>query len=171
MTIAKSTNLATTVLALLNGMFGGSIMILPLLALKVGWFYLCLIVLVTVVVNWYSCHIVLMHLGNEKDIGMVISNHFKKSKFMITAYNLTTTLGLLTALTVYFKLILIQIEGLLFDGIRYELNSIINGIVLGVWCLLTKIWDIDTHISGYGFFSIAAYFVFLLWVALSAPAG
>ena len=64
MTITKPTNLATTVLALLNGMFGGSIMVLPILALKIGWFYLCLIIVATVIVNWYSCHIVLLHLGN-----------------------------------------------------------------------------------------------------------
>ena len=57
------------------------------------------------------------------------------------------------------------------DGARYELNSIINGVFLALWCFLTKILDIDTHISGYGFFSIAAYFVFLLWVALSASTG
>jgi len=112
MTISKPTGLTTTVLALLNGMFGGSIMVLPILALQVGWFYLSLIVITTVIINWYSCHLVLMHLGNERDVGSVIINHFKKNKLVITAYNMTTTLGLLTALVVYFKLIVIQIEGL-----------------------------------------------------------
>jgi hypothetical protein len=64
MTIAKSTSLPTTVLALLNGMFGGSIMILPLLSLKIGWLYISLIILTTALINWYSCHLVLLHLGN-----------------------------------------------------------------------------------------------------------
>jgi hypothetical protein len=64
MTISKPTGITTTILALLNGMFGGSIMVLPILALQVGWFYLALIIIMTTIVNWYSCHLVLLHLGN-----------------------------------------------------------------------------------------------------------
>jgi hypothetical protein len=104
-------------------------------------------------------------------VGSVILNHFKKNKVVINAYNITTTLGLVTALVVYFKLIVIQIEGLLWGGDHSQISCIVNGVVLAVWCILTKIWDMDTHISGYGFFSIVAYFVFLMWVAVSAPAS
>ena len=64
MTVEKSTNLVTTVLALLNAQFGGSIMVLPLLALQVGWLPLVAIVLLTVLANWYSCHLILLHLGH-----------------------------------------------------------------------------------------------------------
>jgi len=112
MTVAKNTNLLTTVLALLNAQFGGSIMVLPLLALQVGWFPLVLIVLLTVLANWYSCHLILLHLGSEDDAGAVISNHFRKSPLVILVYHLTSAGGLLTACMVYFKLIVIQVEEL-----------------------------------------------------------
>lgn len=64
MTVAKGTSLCTTVLALLNAQFGGSIMVLPILALQVGVVPLLVIVLLTVIANWYSCHIILLHLGH-----------------------------------------------------------------------------------------------------------
>ena len=167
MTVSKPTNLATTILALLNGQFGGSIMVLPLLALKVGWGYLFLIVLATVLVNWYSCSLVLLHLGNETDVGKVVSNHFKDNKLAIRLYNVSTALGLLTACVVYFKLIVIQVEGLMLAGEHSEVNAVVNGLLILGWLVVTKCWDVDTHISGYGFFSILAYFVFLGWAYLT----
>jgi len=63
----------------------------------------------------------------------------------------------------------IQIEGLFLAGEHSSWNAILNGILMVGWLLLTKRCDVDTHISGYGFFSIAAYFVFLLWAALTSP--
>jgi hypothetical protein len=160
----------TTVLALLNAQFGGSIMVLPLLALRVGWLPMLLIVLATVVANWYSCHLVLLHLGDEQDVGKVVSNHFS-SRLPIRAYNLAAALGLLTACMVYFKLVVIQVEGLLLGGEHTPANALANGGLLLVWLVATKCWDIDTHISGYGFFSIVSFFLFLLWATLASPPG
>jgi hydrogenase-4 membrane subunit HyfE len=79
--------------------------------------------------------------------------------------------GLLTACMVYFKLVVIQVEGLLLEGEHQWWNAVLNGVVMLGWLLMTKRCDVDTQISGYGFFSIAAYFLFLLWAALTAPAG
>ena len=116
MTVSKSTGLVTTILALLNAQFGGSIMVLPLLALEVGWLPLLLLVLLTVVANWYSCHLILQHLGQENDAGAVINNHFKNSPLIILLYHLSSAGGLLTACMVYFKLIVIQVEQLILSG-------------------------------------------------------
>ena len=51
------------------------------------------------------------------------------------------------------------------------LNPVLNGLFVFIWLLATKCYDIDTHVSGYGFLSIAAYFIFLLWAFLSSPGG
>lgn len=59
MTVSKPTNLPTTVLSLLNSMFGCSIMVLPLLSLALPWALLFPIVVATVLANWYSCQLVL----------------------------------------------------------------------------------------------------------------
>lgn len=171
MTVTKSTSLSTTILALLNGQFGGSIMVLPLLALQAGWLPILFLVFLTVLVNWYSCNLVLLHLGPEKDVGRVVTNHFPNSKIPINAYNSAAALGLLTACMVYFKLIVIQIQGLFLEGQHSNLTALLSGIVIVGWLLITKRCDVDTHISGYGFFSIVAYFIFLLWAALSAPSA
>ena len=171
MTVSKPTNLITTLLALLNGQFGGSIMVLPILALQVGWIPILIIVFITVVINWYSCHLVLLHLGNENAVGKVVTHHFKNNNLAIKVYNLATALGLLTACMVYFKLITIQIEGLFLNNEHSNANVLINGFLIILWLISTKCWDIDTHVSGYGFFSIAAFFVFLLWAWVSSPSG
>lgn len=42
-------------------------------------------------------------------------------------------------------------------------------MLLIAWCIAAKYCDVDTHLSGVGFISIAAYLLFLLWAAISRP--
>lgn len=108
MTVSKPTNLPTTVFSLLNSMFGCSIMVLPLLSLTLSWPLLLPIVIVTVLANWYSCQLVIEHLGPWTDVGDLVRCHFHSS-FPKKLYDFAAALGLLTASTVYFKLIVLQI--------------------------------------------------------------
>lgn len=52
-----------TVLSLVNGMIGGFILILPVFALQVGYMGTMLVIVVTGLFSYYSCHICVSHIG------------------------------------------------------------------------------------------------------------
>lgn len=90
----KEMNFATTVVALVNGMIGGSILVLPLVALEGGWLYSLLVILFTGVFSWYSCHLSVIHLGDQKDLDHALLRHFNGSKFLKIFYDLCVWSGI-----------------------------------------------------------------------------
>jgi amino acid permease len=57
-----STTAPLTVVALMNAMIGGTILILPLLFLHAGFIPAMIATLITGIVNYYSCYICHQHL-------------------------------------------------------------------------------------------------------------
>lgn len=54
-----------TVVALLNGMIGSSMLILPILTLHTGILNSLLLVVVIGVFSWYACQISMMHMHKK----------------------------------------------------------------------------------------------------------
>jgi len=57
-----------TVVALMNAMIGGTILVLPLLFLKSGIIISAIVTIITGFINYYSCKICLDHLQDDIDL-------------------------------------------------------------------------------------------------------
>lgn len=53
-----------TVLSLINGMIGGFILLIPVLALQTGYMSTLLIIVVTGIFSYYSSYLYISHIGN-----------------------------------------------------------------------------------------------------------
>lgn len=104
----KKLNMPTTVLAIVNGMIGGSILVIPLTSLQAGWAYTLIVILITGLFSFYSCYIAIIHLGDQKDLDSALLRHFNGSKFLKIFYDFCVWIGLVLLLMLYFDLIVVQ---------------------------------------------------------------
>jgi amino acid permease len=65
-----------TVIGLTNGMIGGVILVLPLLALETGWLLILPVTIFSGFVSYYTCSLCLRHMKNYKDLDVAILHHF-----------------------------------------------------------------------------------------------
>jgi amino acid permease len=56
------------IIALVNGMIGGIILVMPILALKSGYVMIGPVVLISGFFSFYSCLLCLKHMRNYKDL-------------------------------------------------------------------------------------------------------
>jgi amino acid permease len=56
------------IVALVNGMIGGIILVMPILALKSGYVMIGPVVLISGFFSFYSCLLCLKHMRNYKDL-------------------------------------------------------------------------------------------------------
>lgn len=156
------------IIALLNGMIGGVMLVLPILVMKTGSLLSFIIILVTGFLSFYSCYLYIQHLGDHTDIDNAIFFHFWQSKAIRVFYDFVIFLNLIFLLISYFLLIVQQWNGLLSQSI---LNPILNAVgLLALICFLKYI-RFGAHLLGYGIISIVMYCIFLAWVVGSAPSG
>ena len=102
----------TTIVAIVNGMVGGTILVLPVLTTSAGWALALLTICVTGAASFFSCYIAVIHLGDQSDVDKALFRHFNGSKFMKAAYDFCVFVGLLLAILFYFELIYLQWQGL-----------------------------------------------------------
>lgn len=65
-----------TVVGLVNGMIGGIILVLPILAIKTGWLLIAPITIISGFFSYFSCLLCLRHLRNYNDLDVSIYHHF-----------------------------------------------------------------------------------------------
>lgn len=71
-----SLNAVVTVIALINGMIGGLILVLPILTMYSGTILSLIVILVTGFFSYYSCFLCVKHLGGHADLDQAIYYHF-----------------------------------------------------------------------------------------------
>ena len=98
----------TVITGMVNGMIGGGILVLPLLALEGGTIVTFVVILVSGIFSYYSCQLCVKHLGPYSDLDEAILNHFDHSTFMKVFYDLIVFLNLSFLLILYFDLIVKQ---------------------------------------------------------------
>ena len=160
-----------TVVAIVNGMIGGSILVLPLTALAAGYGYTLIIVLITGFFSFYSCYLGVIHLGDQKDLDTALLRHFNGSKFLKIFYDFCVFMGVMMLLILYFDLIVIQWEGLVPPYTITYTNVFVNAAVILIWCVVLKFFEFGAHMMGYGVASIIGYLLFLIWVIATKPSG
>jgi hypothetical protein len=159
------------VVALVNGMIGGSILVLPIISLEGGWVISLVVILLTGFFSFYCCYLAVIHMGDQKDLDSALLRHFNGNLFIKLFYDFCVFMGLILLLMLYFDLIVIQWEGLVPPYSLTLLNVFLNAGLLLLWCLLLKYFELGAHLMGYGVVSIVGYLVFLIWVVASRPSG
>ena len=76
------------ILCIVNGMIGGLILLLPVMALESGWLLTLIVILITGFISYYSCHLCLLHTGTEPDLDIAILKHFNGNKKLKIFYEL-----------------------------------------------------------------------------------
>lgn len=138
--IEKSNELSPqmTVLSLINGMIGGFILILPVFALQTGYITTMIVIIVTGIFSYYSCHLCLLHIGTQPDLDSAIYKHFDRSPAMKKFYDLCVWSSLLLIDFLYFELIIIQWIGLAPPHSFTFINAFLNAGLLLVISLAMK---------------------------------
>lgn len=93
------------IIALVNGMIGGLMLILPILVLRTGTLLSFIIIMITGFLSFYSCFLYTSHQGDNTDVDKAIYCHFWNSKGIKVFYDFVVFLNLLLILISYFLLI------------------------------------------------------------------
>ncbi len=160
---------AMTVLGLVNGMLGGTCLVLPLAGLKTGYITTIIVCLCSGFICYYTAYLIVMHLGKGKNIRHCILAHFQQDYRYMVGYSFVMWFGLVTTILIYFRTICLQVEGLL----GYHASWIGPGValILTVAVVIIRILHVGEETIAYGIISIVAYLLFLVWAQFTAPSG
>jgi len=164
-----------TVIGLSNGMIGGTILVLPLLALKTGWLLITPITLISGFFSYFSCLLCLRHLRNYKSLDVAIFHHFGKKKAYKIFYDVIIVISISALLILYFSLICEQWEGI---TAKSKAIPIVNAFALFPLVYLMKKFDFGTTLLAYGILSVIGkknltkgYVIFLIWMFFDTTPG
>lgn len=123
-----------TVVGMVNGMIGGLILILPLLALQAGYILTLIILIITGSFSYYSCYLCVIHMGDQPDLDYAILKHFNGNRYIKIFYDLCVWSNLMLIDMLYFELITIQWIGLIPPHDQYYIAiPLVNfGVLLGL---------------------------------------
>lgn len=144
-----------TVIGLVNGMIGGVILVLPLLALKTGWLLILPITIFSGFVSYFTCLLCLRHLRNFKNLDVAIYHHFGKRMSYKIFYDVIIMMSMTTLLILYFNLICEQWAGIFGDS---KIIPILNAFVLFPIVYVMKKYDFGATLLAYGILSIVGKF-------------
>ena len=156
-------------MGLVNGMIGGTCLVLPQLGIQTGFITILWVALVTATISYYTARLIITHLGKGSQIKDCIMSHFKNDYRYMRAYSFFMWFSFVPLLVIYFRIICLQIEGLLgYNSVWVGpiVAVILTGIIIGI-----RVINIGEEILAYGIISIICYLIFLLWAQLTAPAG
>ena len=145
-----------TVIGLVNGMIGGIILVMPLLALKTGWFLILPITLFSGFVSYFTCLLCIRHLRNFKNLDTAIYYHFGKKVQYKVFYDVIIIVSMTTLLVLYFSLICEQWAGIVGQS---KVISIINALMLFPIVYVMKKYDFGATLLAYGILSIVGTFL------------
>ena len=101
-----------TLAGLINAMVGGTILVIPILAMNSGYLDWILGCLIICSISCYTAYLLVHHLGKAKNIKYLILNHFNQNTCYTVAYNIVIWFSFATAMIAYFKLFCVMLVGL-----------------------------------------------------------
>lgn len=156
---------------MVNGMIGGLILILPVLALNAGYLLSFIVILLTGLFSYYSCYLCVIHMGDQPDLDFAILRHFNGNKAMKVFYDLCVWSNLMLIDMLYFELIMMQWEGLVYHEEYPIFNPVSNAVALFGLVFVLKYFEFGASVMAYGIISIATYLLFLIWVVSTSNQG
>jgi amino acid permease len=97
-----------TVVALMNGMIGGVILVLPVSSHQAGYIFTIIAIIVSGAFSFYSCYLSIKHLGDQKDMNFAMLVHFGNYKIAKIVYDIVVWLGLFLGSMFYYGLVCLQ---------------------------------------------------------------
>lgn len=91
-----------TIVALMNAMIGGTILVLPVIFMQSGIVPSLVACVIMGLVNQISCRICIDHLGADKDLPATIDRHSNDIKAFAWIYNLLLFIGNIVVCMLYF---------------------------------------------------------------------
>jgi amino acid permease len=158
-----------TIIGLVNGMIGGTCLVLPHIGLRTGWLTSILVALVTGWISYYTAYLIILHLGKGSQIKDCILNHFNNDYKYMTGYSFIIWVSFMPYMLIYFRIICLQIEGLI--GHHSDLIGPLVAVGLVILVIFVRIYHVGEETLAYGIISIVGYLVFLIWAHFSAPEG
>lgn len=153
---------------LLNGMIGGTILLLPIIGLSTGYLMSGIISILVGLFSYYTGHLTVVHLGTAKDMKECILQHFDGKYTYMIIYSFVVWIGQIPLLILYYNLICIQLQGLFGES---EWISIAVGCALLIGSIKVLSVDLGEETMGIGIISILSYLVFVVWALATAPEG
>ncbi len=164
-----------TVVGLVNGMIGGIILVLPILALETGTLLIVLISITSGFFSYFSCLLCLRHLKNYSDLDEAIYYHFGQQRKYKVFYDAIIMISMSAILILYFDLICEQWQGITEPS---HLIAILNAVVLFPIVYIMKKMDFGVSLLAYGILSIVGtcfillgYVCFLIWMLFTTEPG
>lgn len=146
-------------------MIGGTILVLPLLGLQTGYLLIPCVSLLYGAISFYTCYLIVLHLGECRSIKDVILEHFNNKFSALLVYNLIIGLSLAGILINYFQLIIKQVEGFIpptpWIGIGVTLLLLVLTFVM-------RYYSFGERLLAIGILSIVGYLGFLGWAQVTA---
>jgi hypothetical protein len=158
----------STLAGLLNAMIGGTMLVIPVLALTVGyldWLFGCIVICC---ITCYTAYLLVQHLGKAKNIKYLILNHFGGNNKCTIIYNIVIWFSFCSAMLIYFQLFCLQVTGLI--GPHPFLHEILAGFLM-LWVIALRNCDMNELVLASGLISIVAYMFFLVWTIGTSPEG
>ena len=104
MTAQKLSN-PMTVVGLVNGMIGGIILVMPILALQTGTVLIAPVTIIFGFFSYFSCLLCLRHLRCYPDLDQSVLKHFNNKRQYKVIYDSIIIISLSVLLILYFGLI------------------------------------------------------------------
>lgn len=150
-------------------MIGGTILVLPLLGIVVGYVSVIAITALLSVVSGYTAYLIVKHLGKASNINEAILDHFDGNHNYSVFYNIFISFTFWSSIFGYFHLLVLQIIGL-FD-VHDKMLPLGVFLLVFVITLGLKKYQIGEKLLAYGIVSIIGYVIFLIWAQITAPTG
>lgn len=109
------------------------------------------------------------HLGRGSQIKDSILAHFGNDYRAMQIYSFIIWLSFIPMLVGYFRIICLQIQGLMGHQSPWVAPCVAGGLV--VVLLIVRNWHIGEEILALGVISIIVYILFLGWAQTTAPKG
>jgi amino acid permease len=140
-----------SVVAMVNGMIGGIILVMPILSIRTGWALIAPITIIMGFFSYFSCLLCLRHLRNYPDLDVSVLRHFDNKRGYKIFYDVIIVLGMSALLMEYFKLISDQWYSMIAEN---KLIPIFNAIILFPIVYIMRKFDFGASLLGYGVLSI-----------------
>jgi hypothetical protein len=107
-------------------------------------------------------------LGKCKGIKESVLAHFNHDYRYVKIYSLIIWISFLPIFLIYFRLIVLQFEGLFGES---QFTAPLSALALFIAICLVRIWDVGEETLALGIISIFIYLAFLIWAQMTAPEG
>jgi hypothetical protein len=150
-------------------MLGISCLVLPMMGLQAGWGTTIYVSAFVAVMCYYTARLIVVHLGQGKNIKACILNHFNGEHYYMSGYSFIIWLSILPFLFTFFRVTCLQIEGLM--GFSSPWVGPLVSLMLLVLVVVVRITQFMEETMAFGVLSIVLFVAFMIWAFATAPAG